>query len=365
MVISSYEGKVLHASARKGILNLIPKTGKDARYVKNLRPITLLNTDYKIIEKAVANKIILALEHIIGKDQRGFMKERRISVNIRKMLDLMYYARKHDIEAVILSLDFVKCFDRCSFSVLNGSLEYFGFGGLIKEWTKILYREFTVRVQNNGYFSEVIEIRKGVHQGGCCSAFYFLIIAEILAIALRGNDKIDGITIGQIKHLLNQFADDMVIGTEANEKSIKSIFEELERFRYQSGFMLSYEKTTLYRIGSLRHSSAMMYNVDQVSWSNEDITVLGVTISHDDILDKNYMSIIEKSKGVLNAWHNRGISLLGKVQVVNALIGSLFVYKMMVLPTIPDSIVKKNGELNKRILVEWKKVQNCVQYTTE
>ena len=75
---------MLHESARKGILNLIPKANKDSRYVKNLRPITLLNTDYKIIEKTITDMMMPALEHFINKDQRGFMKNRRISVNIRK-----------------------------------------------------------------------------------------------------------------------------------------------------------------------------------------------------------------------------------------------------------------------------------------
>ena len=199
MMISSYSEERLHNSARSGILNLIPKPGKDSRYVKNLRPITLLNTDYKIIEKAVANKMIPALEHIIHTDQRGFMKNRRISVNIRKMLDIMHQVEKEDLESVILSLDFVKCFDKCSFKILHGSLEFFQFGNIIKEWTKILYKDFTVKIQNNGYFSQKIDIKKGVHQGGCCSSVYFLVIAEILALALRHNQDIDGITIKDIK----------------------------------------------------------------------------------------------------------------------------------------------------------------------
>ena len=69
--------------------------------------------------------MIPALKHIINKDQRGFMKERRISVNIRKMLDIIHEANEDDLEAVVLSLDFVKCFDKCSFSILHGSLEFF------------------------------------------------------------------------------------------------------------------------------------------------------------------------------------------------------------------------------------------------
>ena len=195
MVGQCYEQGQLHESARTGILNLIPKAEKDTRYIKNLHPITLLNTDYKIIEKAIANKMIPALEHIIHGDQRGFMKERRISVNIRKMLDIIHQAEKEDLEAIVLSLDFVKCFDRCSFSILFGSLDFFDFGDMVKDWTYILYKKFRVKIQNNGHFSQYIDISRGVHQGGCCSSVYFLVIAEILAMSLRDNKDIDGLTI--------------------------------------------------------------------------------------------------------------------------------------------------------------------------
>ena len=360
MLHESYNTKKLHQTARQGILNLIPKQNKDTRQIKNLRPITLLNTDYKIIEKAIANKMMPALKEIINKDQRGFMKDRRISVNIRKMLDIMQHAEKEDLEAVVLSLDFVKCFDKCSFSILHGSLDFFGFGAIVKEWTKILYKDFTVKIQNNGHFSQSIPIKKGVHQGGCCSSVYFLVIAEILALALRGNENIQGITIKDIKNLLNQFADDMDIATLCTEQSIKEIYRELEDFRKQSGFTVSYEKTTLYRIGSLRHSDAQMYSLDQFKWSNEDITVLGVTIAHEDLVSKNYIEISGRVKNILQAWHNRGLSLIGKIQVVNTLIASLFVYKMMVLPMTPKNIIK-NVENNIRDFI-WNGKKSKIAY---
>ena len=340
MVLEVYETGFLHPTARMGILNLIPKATKDTRLVKNLRPITLLNVDYKIIEKAIANKMIPALEDIIHSDQRGFMKNRRISVNIRKLLDIMHVAKEEDIEALVLSLDFVKCFDRCSFSILHGSLEFFGFGQYVKKWTKILYKDFIVKIQNNGFFSSEIPIHKGVHQGGCCSSIYFLVIAEILAMTLRGNEKVQGITIGQIKNILNQFADDADVFSINSEESIREIFRELEWFRKQSGFMISNEKTMMYRIGSLRHSNAQLYGIDQVAWSNEDITVLGVTVSHDNIVEKNYEIIQKKIRQTLGSWVHRGLTLTGRVLVVNTLVMSLLIYKMMVLPMIPERVIK-------------------------
>ena len=49
--------KCLGLSAHKGLLTLIPKKGKDSRYIKNLRPLTLLNNDYKILAKVFATRL--------------------------------------------------------------------------------------------------------------------------------------------------------------------------------------------------------------------------------------------------------------------------------------------------------------------
>ena len=141
------------------------------------------------------------------------------------------------------------------------------------------------------------------------------------------------------------------------KKSLKAIYEELDKFRLQSGFTVSYEKTTLYRIGSLRHSDACLYNMKQFAWSNKDINVLGVTIAHEDILMKNYNGIIEKARKVLQAWHNRSLTLMGKVQVVNTLVASLFVYKMSVLPRIPQVVVKTMDNMIRDFLWAGKKAK--------
>ena len=90
-------------------------------------------------------------------------------------------------------------------------------------------------------------------------------------------------------------------------------------------------------------------------WSNEDITVLGVKITHEDILQKNYQDIHEKIRNVLNAWYNRGLSLLGKVQVVNTLVASLFVYKMMVLPSMKPYMVKNINNIIREFIWNGKK----------
>ena len=131
----------IHDTALRGIINLIPKPGKDTRILKNLRPITLLCTDYKLMEKILANRMKPALEEIINEQQKGFLKNRRISSNICKILDVMYKMESDSTEAAILSLDFMKCFDMIKFDCIFKSLEFFGFGPLVQmvSWAKVLY----------------------------------------------------------------------------------------------------------------------------------------------------------------------------------------------------------------------------------
>ena len=153
-VIETVESEMsLTSSQRQGVLNLIPKPGKDSRFLQNLRPKTLLNTDYKLIEKVISNRMQVSMDQLINHDQKGFLPGRRISGNIRKIFDVMKYSRDEKIRAVILNLDFQKCFDQISMSAITGALEYFNFSDKIKKWVQILYTDFSVIVQNNGYFS--------------------------------------------------------------------------------------------------------------------------------------------------------------------------------------------------------------------
>ena len=334
-LLESFDDSCLFQSALIGTVNLIPKATKNMRFLKNRRPITVLNSDYKILEKVIANRIEPALEHIINCDQRGFMKNRRISTNIRTIFELITHTDKEQLEAIILSLDFMKCFDRIEFCALTGSMEFFHFSPYLIKWTKILYRNFQINIQNNGHFSKRIDVGRGVHQGGPCSSLYFLICAETLAIMLRENQQIQGIPVNDFLNLLGQYADDADLYLKNEQESLNSVFCVLEEFRMLSGFALNYDKTTILRIGSLKNTDATLLTQKTVSWTNEPINILGVWVScnHEEIIRKNYSELYTKAKVALSTWVHKSMSLIAKVIVINSLIISLFGYRMMALPS--------------------------------
>ena len=79
------EGK-LSVTQREGIITCIPKEGKPKQFLKNWRPITLLNTVYKIASGIISTRIKSVLNKRISKDQTGFLKGRYIGENTRLTL---------------------------------------------------------------------------------------------------------------------------------------------------------------------------------------------------------------------------------------------------------------------------------------
>ena len=147
-----FKSKCLPHQLRIAIINLIPKATKDSRYLKNLRPISLLNIDYKILEKMIANRLEETLNFFISDDQTSFQKGRRLATNIRWIFDLMQFAQKNSIEGFVLLLDFEKCFDKVEHTAIVEALKYFGFSPYLYQWTEIIYQNFHGIIQNNGFF---------------------------------------------------------------------------------------------------------------------------------------------------------------------------------------------------------------------
>ena len=342
------ENNELHKSAREGVISLIPKPNRDTRLIKNLRPITLLNTDYKILEKCLANRLKPILRFIINEDQKGFMSDRRIQTNIRRILDAVEFCDITDTPIAILSIDAEKAFDRVETDSLIAAMSYFNFGESFKKWTKICFTNATACVTNNGYVSDRFKVTRGVKQGGCCSAFYFLVFIETLANKLRNSD-LQGLDIDGVAKLLGQYADDLDMYLWGSRQNVKKALGVIKNFEQSSGMKINVSKSTICQLGK-QDEQILDHGLKAVN----EINVLGVEvlscIDDEKIIKINYENLINKATAILNQWKGRGLSLLGKVLVINTLIASLFVYKMSVLPIMPQKYLDKLNEIMNKFL---------------
>ena len=93
-------------TSAKGIIKLIPKKDAEPYLIKNWRPISLLNSDYKIAAKAIANRFKHVLPNLIDSDQTGFLKGRFIGETIRLIDGIIKYEAAKNIPGLLLFLDF-------------------------------------------------------------------------------------------------------------------------------------------------------------------------------------------------------------------------------------------------------------------
>ena len=87
----SQDVKSLSNSQRQAIITLLEKPGKDRSYLKNWRPISLLNFDYKLLTKVLGSRVKNVLPSIISDCQTGYVLNKSINDSIRIVQDIINY----------------------------------------------------------------------------------------------------------------------------------------------------------------------------------------------------------------------------------------------------------------------------------
>ena len=71
-------------------MSLLLKQDRDETNKSSNRPISMLNLDFKIFTKILANRLNKFIESIIHTDQTGFIPNRFSFFNVRRVLNIMY-----------------------------------------------------------------------------------------------------------------------------------------------------------------------------------------------------------------------------------------------------------------------------------
>ena len=109
----------LPSSLRFGIGNIIPKGINDQRHLTNWRPLTLLNTLYKLISSILAKRLKEVLNKILGPQQKAYIPDRFISDATKNCYDTIEQAIRTKKESLAMLVDFEKGFDSVSFSFIK------------------------------------------------------------------------------------------------------------------------------------------------------------------------------------------------------------------------------------------------------
>ena len=330
-------------SQTKGVISLIHK-GNEREDIKNWRPLTMLNNDYKIIAKILAERLKKVLPKLIHPDQKGFVKGRNISDANRLIQDIIDYADNEDLEGAIIFLDQQKAFDRIEWGWVEATLKRFNFGKKYCDWIKMLLIKSKTCIKTNGFVSKYFPISRSARQGCPIAPLLYVLQIEPMACAIRQNPQIKGILIPnkdeKIECKINMFADDTQLFNK-DEESIINSFNVLEIYEKASGAKINFSKTKGRFIGK---SKGKTPNFKKIQWIKTNIKTLGV--NHGYGIDTNaiWLEKIEKIKNSLHVWKTRNLTFKGKTLIIKNLIIPIIGYEIE-MRGIPDIYAKQINDI--------------------
>ena len=330
----SFQNGILPLSERVGVINLIHK-GKDLSpdNLDNWRPISLCNSDYKILSKVLSKRLDTVIHKLVGKQQTGFMKGRSVSNIHRTVDDILDVQRQKKLTGILLAIDFRKAFDSLNMNCLLKCLERFGFGPNFIKWIKVLNTERLSCVKNGGYVSGTFPMKNGVRQGCPISPQLFILTVEILAQTIIQDGDIKGIKpyIGQEAIKIGQYADDTTLFL-GNVNELTAVIQHLKRFSVFSGLFLNIDKS----YAMTTDGTPINTNGLQIKFK-ENIKILGIYFSNvrsASDLELNWNSRIDNVLKIFGRWSRRDLSLFGKIHIIKTFGMSQFSFLMqsIILP---------------------------------
>lgn len=160
--------------------------------VNNYRPISILSTLSKVIEKILNNRLINYLNkyHILSDRQFGFRKGRCTEDAVLELSNTIVRNFNTKLKTIGIFLDLSKAFDTVSIPILLSKLEKIGVRGQVQEIFKSYLSNRKQRVKIDGYLSQCQTLTCGVPQGSVLGPTLFLVYINDLCNLAIINTKI-------------------------------------------------------------------------------------------------------------------------------------------------------------------------------
>ena len=323
-----YTDMQLPTSHTISYITLLPKEDSGSlQETNNYRPISLLNSEYKLLTSMLASRVGPYLGKLVHTDQACTIQGRSILHHCHFIRDLISDTHKAHTPACILSIDQAKAFDRVDHSWLHRVVAKCNLGRFYTKWIQILYSNAISQVIVNHSLSEPLQVTRGVRQGDPLSPLLYVLTIEPLLNCIRADKTIPPISLpGNQSRKLIGYADDTNFFIKEHS-SIDKIIKHFKKFSKASGSLINEDKTKALPLGRWR-PDPFRKKINYV----EKLKIFGLFFTNDirTCGEQNWTTALNFARDTIEMLKFRNASIFGRAVLVNTLIQSKFVYPLQI-----------------------------------
>lgn len=321
---------LLPASLKKIVIKPTPKPGDRSQLI-NWRPISLINTDYKIISRIFSRRISAVVSSLLLSDQSYCVPGRTIYNNLHLIRNIINHANRTNSSLGVLALDQSGAFNKISHKYLKHLLEIHNFGPSLRRCITTLISQTKGFVKIASSLLVPFCFTNGVLQGDPLAGILYIISFEpLLRIAAKMMAS-SGYPIPNSGLVIRStaYADDVHFFVTENE-DFENITQAFNLYSQESRAQLNTTKSKGLFCGKWKTRTDKPLDCD---WSTEGIKALGVYLGTPQWEQENWKTLIIKIKGTFNRWSQylKLTSYHGRRIICNQLACSQLIHTLTIL----------------------------------
>ena len=311
---------------------------------ENYRPISLLNTCYKIIAAVMQRRLAKALDKYIMKTQFGFRSKRSTIDALFIARRLQEHAERRGNKGLMLLLDWEKAFDKIEHEMMFTALENMCIPEELLKIIKGLYKNPQFYVEIEGIQSTKARQNTGIRQGCPLSPYLFILVMDrLFAVIPKITERLskelklppgreEGFRLS-FQALL--YADDTLL-CEDNEEKMRTLLLAIEEVSEAFGLRLNKDKCQQMSVGKTKD---ILFKDGTAVPRTTMAEYLGGILQEKADPRMEILKRISKAaygRNRLNTfWRKTKLSKRKKILIYEALISSKLMYAMETVP-IPE-----------------------------